>query len=365
MEEFSMLKEKLKTWWPSNPAIYDIHKTYQENLEEGPFFSEEIPERPGHSANISFLGHTLRSPIGIPAGPLLNSKWISLASRLGFDVLTYKTIRSFQHPAHPLPNIIPLNCKTEQIAPLEKVPDDLNQLNITNSFGNPSQSPKYLLEDINKAKNCLEAGQVLIVSVVGSDVKERSIIEDYAYTAAYAKEAGADIVEANFSCPNVKSKDGSLYQSPEMVYETAKKIKKVLSDTPLIIKLGSIDDPQLLKEVILACSRAGVNAVEGINTLSREIVKESGQPALGPDRIKSGVCGSYIRTKALEFIRSSREIISNEKLDLKLLACGGIVSAEQFNLFLREGADIAMSATAMMWNPLLALEYHYGESENV
>jgi hypothetical protein len=46
------------------------------------------------------------SPLGVPAGPLLTSKWTDLAARLGFDVVTYKTIRSSEFAGHPVPNVV-------------------------------------------------------------------------------------------------------------------------------------------------------------------------------------------------------------------------------------------------------------------
>ena len=88
------------------PPIYDIFKTYLENANHGPFFSGEIPKFEKVAKPVDFLGFKLNSPLGVPAGPLLNSKWIALAARLGFDLPTYKTIRSFSHLGHPLPNIV-------------------------------------------------------------------------------------------------------------------------------------------------------------------------------------------------------------------------------------------------------------------
>jgi hypothetical protein len=34
------------------------------------------------------------SRLGVPAGPLLDSNWTSFAARMGFDIVTYKTIRT-------------------------------------------------------------------------------------------------------------------------------------------------------------------------------------------------------------------------------------------------------------------------------
>jgi dihydroorotate dehydrogenase (NAD+) catalytic subunit len=57
-------------------------------------------------------------------------------------------------------------------------------------------------------------------------------------------------------------------------------------------------------------------------------------------------------------VHTARDIITTEKLPLTLVGCGGIMKAEQFDEFLAAGVDVAMSATGMMWDPLLALRYH-------
>ena len=55
------------------------------------------------------------------------------------------------------------------------------------------------------------------------------------------------------------------------------------------------------------------------------------------------------------------EFCSNyDKNDFDFIICGvgGIMSADNFSERVEGGADIAMSATAAMWNPLLASEFH-------
>src|SRR5258706_12511947 len=47
-----------------------------------------------------FLGLKVRSRLGIAAGILLNSKWVAAYAGLGFDVLTYKTVRSSHRPCY-------------------------------------------------------------------------------------------------------------------------------------------------------------------------------------------------------------------------------------------------------------------------
>jgi dihydroorotate dehydrogenase (NAD+) catalytic subunit len=81
-------------------------------------------------------------------------------------------------------------------------------------------------------------------------------------------------------------------------------------------------------------------------------------PALGANRLVSGICGAPIRETALHFIRSARKAIDKEQLNLTVIGCGGITTKEHFTEFVNAGATVAMTATGMMWDPYLALRYH-------
>ncbi len=341
--------------------LYDPEKTYLDNLTNGPFFDGKIPVRPPFRWT-EFLGFKIASPIGVPAGPLLNANWCGVAADLGYDVLTYKTIRSYEHPSHPLPNITYVDAP-DQLDPchlpnsvhrLDKPPSSLEQLAITNSFGNPSRSPEYLRKDIPLAIEKLHPGQLLIVSVFGTTD------EEYLECARLAVDCGSPVIEANFSCPNVSKEEGSLFENPEAVYNLSKKLIGVIGDTPLVIKLGVISDPERLKNVLVAAARAGVRAICGINTISMKV-----EPPLTNGRKTCGICGSPILQAALTFTRNAREIIDREKLPLELMTTGGATSPEHFQLMLDAGASVAMTATGMMWAPYLASKYHQGIYQHV
>ncbi len=346
-------------WFPDHPAIYDIEKSYAENAKEGPFFQGPIPKRTPSAKTFDLFGHKVNSPLGVPAGPLLNSRWIALAAKLGFDVPTYKTIRSLAHPGHPPPNVIYVKPTGPHRAVLAEEPsNDLSDFTITNSFGMPSMSPDFLLEDIARANQSLSKGQVMIVSVVGTPFQGLSFADDFVRAALLAKEAGAKIIEANFSCPNVDKAEGSLYTSPETVYEYAKKISHAIHPLPLILKVGLFQNPEQMKQVFLAAARGGAHAICGLNAVSMDVVDAKGDAALGESRKSSGVCGGAIRPQALHFIHSAADLIRKEKLGLLLIGCGGITRPEHFDEFLEAGAHFALAATGMMWDPFLALRYH-------
>ncbi|HEV3269794.1 MAG TPA: hypothetical protein VGZ69_04010 [Candidatus Rhabdochlamydia sp.] len=362
---------KLPPWYPDHLPIYNIKKSYLENAEEGPFFDGAIPKRnlPPREEMPNFLGFPVASCIGVAAGPLLNSKWISLAAKLGYDIPLYKTIRSKEYAAHPMPNIIyvdtngPIHTNDPKysVKQIPFPPKQIEDLAITNSFGMPSRSPAFLLEDIPRANACLQEGQVMVVSIVGSFQKERSFIEDFVAVATLAKAAGAKIIEANFSCPNVKTKEGAIYMSPSAVAEIGKALVKAIHPIPLIIKVGIFPSKQLLQEVLITAAQNGIQAISGINSVSSKVVDSTGNSPLGPDRPTSGICGGPILSTAVRFITQAHEIIQKEKLDLTLIGVGGISLPEHFSVFFKAKAHAAMTATGMMWDPYLAVKYHTKE----
>lgn len=349
-------------WSPDTPPLYDIHKTYLENLYNGPVFDDELPERvfPPKESWVDFLGHKVASCIGVPAGPLLSSQWTTLAAQLGFDVVTYKTIRTRLYPSYPLPNMLYVDIQDNNSTAIRRaeVQKDLCNLAVTNSFGMPSMCKEFLLEDIASANSHLAPGQLLVVSFVGTPVAGEDFFQDFVEGASFCKDAGAKVLEANFSCPNVASKEGSLYMNADSVFTLGKKIKAAIKSTPLIIKVGLFKDKEAMREVFIAAAKAGVDAISGINTVSMKVLNRDGSAALGNDRITSGICGGPIRSAALDFIKTARSIIKEEKLDLTLIGVGGITLPQHIDLFLETGADFAQTATGMMWDSYLGMRYH-------
>lgn len=143
-----------------NP-LYDITKTFEDNKTAGPFFSGTIPQRiiPVSSQWQEFCGYKIMSPIGVAACPLTaTSHGIKLCSQLGFDIITYKTIRSKPSVAHPWPNIT----YVDFIGHLEKKDLDISiqqsyvpSFAIANSIGNASEDLETSLHDIAQARSLL------------------------------------------------------------------------------------------------------------------------------------------------------------------------------------------------------------------
>src|SRR5262245_6963102 len=85
---------------------YNWRETYDWNYHNVPE-PQTIPE-PAIPGKWDYCGLPVHSPLGIAAGPLLNGKWILYYASLGFDVLTYKTVRSTERASYALPNLQPV-----------------------------------------------------------------------------------------------------------------------------------------------------------------------------------------------------------------------------------------------------------------
>lgn len=345
-----------------NPT-YDIYRSYEANYQEGPFIKEKPPARK-ITRKERFLGFEVNSRLGIPAGPLLNSRWVLAYAELGFDLPVYKTVRTRAMPSHPDPNcmFLKLDGQIEEedfgkrlVATMEP-PAEAERISITNSFGMPSRDPAVWQADVRKAKAGLGEGQLLIVSVVGTP-GEKDLAADYAKAAALAAEAGAPAVEINLSCPNVVTGEGSVYTDPAFSSEISRKVKRALGAVPLIIKIGYIRDLSRLEKVV-AANAPHVDAISGINTLSFEVVDPEGAPALpGKDRLRSGVCGSAIRRCAMSQAARIVDLKRKERYDFAVVGVGGVMNTAHVRGFFDLGVDAVMSATGAMWDPALAYKF--------
>src|SRR3954449_5226694 len=158
------------------PQVYDYHRSYDWNYANSPqsFWAEDVPQVPG---DWEFCGLKVNSPLGMPAGPLLNSAWILHYARLGFDVLTYKTVRSIDRPCYDLPNLLPVS--SGQLTGKNDIVAVADSAESTRcwaiSFGMPSKEPSLWRADVERARIGLSPGQVLVVSVVARPKPESNL----------------------------------------------------------------------------------------------------------------------------------------------------------------------------------------------
>ena len=343
--------------------FYDPSKSYEENFKEGPFGAltdGEVFKNEGEP-KFNFFGYKIYSPFGIAAGPLINGNFVESALNKGFDIVTYKTVRTGKYPCHPWPNVLSVN--VPEGLPLGKEDVKLvadhnfkEPLSITNSFGVPSFDPEFWQEDIKKLVKNLRKGQIVVgafqrTKKEGSGIGE--YINDFVKAARLMKETGVQVLEVNFSCPNEGTSELLCYDVARSAL-VIKAIKDEIKNIPLIVKVSYFKDEELLRNFVKEVGPT-VNGISAINTIFSEIVDSKGGEAL-PGRTHSGVCGHAIKWAGLQMVKRLKKLREEFGHSYTIIGVGGVMNADDFFEYRNAGADIVMSATGAMWNPYLAKE---------
>lgn len=345
-------------------STYRVDRSYNWNYQRGPSFEGSFPQVPETPAK-SFFGHTVHSRVGIAAGLLLNAKWIRTYARLGYDILTYKTVRSRARACYPLPNWIfidhegPLDPRRrdEVLVRARRRPRDPAKVTGSVSFGMPSKAPEVWMADIGEARRVLGAGQVLVVSVVaspGPGDRAADMVSEFARLAGMAAEAGAQVVEANLSCPNVVTAEADIYLEPGLSRRVAGEIRQAVGGVPVTLKAGYFEDRDTLEKFLHAVDGLA-DGVVLVNAISRRIVNPDGTPAFGPGREVAGIIGRTIHDPCLRNVADAVEIVGRDQLSLRVLAVGGVMTEHDAAAYFDAGAYAVLMGGAPMFDPMLAV----------
>jgi dihydroorotate dehydrogenase len=339
-------------------SVYRVDRSWAWNYGHAPSLPR-LRRLPASTGAGYLFGRPLNSLLGVAAGPLLNSKWVEGYARLGFDVLTYATVRSREVLAHALPNIRHVDNR-EQAAVVTRRPAANGVPTLAVSVGTPSVDPDVWRRDVGRAKEKLRRGQVLIVSVAGTHDPggtPEALAADYACCAAWAFDAGADAVEVQLAAPNpFVSQPQALFENAPLAALILHGVRSVAS-RPVVAKLGPFRTPRQLHDTAtrLAPWANGFTLVHGVE---RRVVDDAGVAAFeGAGRERAIVVGADVFPVAS---RQIAEMLAWRKAgawDRAILAVGGISTVERAQAILQEGADAVLVATAALYDPRFAARF--------
>ncbi|WPC43651.1 NAD-dependent dihydropyrimidine dehydrogenase subunit PreA [Clostridium sp. JS66] len=213
-------------------------------------------------------------------------------------------------------------------------------------FKNMEQVSEHSLEqnlaDMKKLKENYP-NKVLVASIMGSNE------EEWTKLAQLVTEIGADIIECNFSCPQMTSHamGSDVGQNPELVKKYSAAVRRG-THLPVLAKMtpniGNMEVPAI------ASIEGGATGIAAINTIKCitgvDLDKKVGLPIVNGKSSISGYSGKAVKPIALRFIN---QLAKEPKLkNVPISGIGGIETWEDALEFILLGAANLQVTTAIM-----------------
>ncbi|MBE5781356.1 MAG: dihydroorotate dehydrogenase [Clostridiales bacterium] len=203
-----------------------------------------------------------------------------------------------------------------------------------NSVGLENPGVEKFIERELPFMKSLDTG--VIVNVSGSSV------EEYCETVELVCAAGADMIELNISCPNIKGGGMAFGTSAEPAAGVVKEVRKVCT-LPLMVKLSpNVAD---IAAIAKAVEGEGADAVSLINTLSAMAIDaRTRRPIL--KQIMGGLSGPAVKPVALRMVYQVSQAVK-----IPVVGLGGVTTGIDAAEFMICGASAVMVGTANLMDP--------------
>ncbi|MBU1070606.1 NAD-dependent dihydropyrimidine dehydrogenase subunit PreA [Myxococcota bacterium] len=282
--------------------------------------------------SVQFCGVHFENPFCLSSSPVGNhAEMCARAFDAGWGGIAYKTLNvdsSFKI-VMPSPRLNAYHYNDKRFVGLQ------NAEQITD------RSLADNLKDIAELKRKYP-GRVLISSIMGFTS------DDWTLLAKKSEEVGADMLELNFSCPQMARKDAGhrVGQDYDLVERFTAVVKKA-SRLPVLAKMTpNITD---MIPVALAAKRGGADAISAINTI--RAITDIDLETLTPMPIifgKSGITGFSGPAAKPIGMRFVSELYSSDELSLPVAAIGGVETWRDALHYILLGAGTVQVTTAIM-----------------
>ena len=291
--------------------------------------------------SIEFCGVTFMNPFMLSSSPVSNSaEMVGQAFDRGWGGVVYKTVVTDRLPIiHPSPRMHGYSYGNKKLVGLQNVEQTSDR------------TLKPNMVDIAYLKKHWP-DNIVIASIMGFSK------QDWAELAKACTDAGADMLELNFSCPHmtVEASGAKVGQCQELVQEFTEIVKKA-THLPVIAKMTpNITD---INEPAMYAKQGGADGISAINTVRgiSEIGIDDWVPrpnVFGKGAI-SGYSGPAIKPIGLRFIA---EMALNKELGLPLSGIGGIETWIDALEYMLLGASTVQVTTGI-------IHYGYGIVEDL
>lgn len=280
--------------------------------------------------SIDFLGVHCENPFFLSSSPVChNYEMIAKCFDLGWGGVFYKTV-----------GINGMNECSPRFDNVRK--EDIGFIGFKNMEQISEHSWQENAEIIKRLKHDYPT-KVMGVSIMGAND------EEWALLAREMTKAGADMLELNFSCPQMTSHamGSDVGMNPDLV-ERYTRVVKQNTHLPVIAKMTPnithIEDPSR------GAMKGGADAISTINTIKSicniDIENMTGMPVVNGKSAISGYSGAAVKPIALRFITQLKQ--DPELTHLPISGIGGIETWMDAVEFLLLGAENLQVTTSVM-----------------
>lgn len=214
---------------------------------------------------------------------------------------------------------------------------------LVNAIGLQGPGIESFNRDYVPAYRRMNADKPLIVNIWGGSIEE--------YAEVAARLEGADAIECNVSCPNVKEGGHTFGQDPSVLNRLVTAVRQA-TKLPLIVKLApNVPD---IKDYVKACEDGGADALSMINTIPAMVIDiEKRVPVLA--NRTGGLSGRSVHPVAVKIVHDAYRVTK-----LPILAMGGIYDAKDAIEFFLAGATAVAVGTAVFTDPSVVSRVYDG-----
>lgn len=280
--------------------------------------------------SIEFCGVKCENPFFLSSSPVDNCyEMCAKALETGWGGVVFKTLGFF----------IPTDCSPRFDALRKESTEFVG-------FKNMEQISEHPLEESLEALKMLKTNyptKVIVASIMGENEKE------WEELARLVTEAGADMIECNFSCPQMTSHamGSDVGQNPELVKTYCEAVARG-SKLPILAKMTpNIGDMNIPAIASMEGGAAGISTINTIKSITGiDVDKMIGLPVVNGKSSISGYSGKAVKPIALRFIQQMR---TNDKLkNVPISGIGGIETWKDALEFIVLGASNLQVTTAVM-----------------
>ncbi|MDR2339917.1 MAG: dihydroorotate dehydrogenase [Deltaproteobacteria bacterium] len=189
-------------------------------------------------------------------------------------------------------------------------------------------------------------GATVGVNVLGSEP------EDYPRLAERIAGSGADFIELNISCPNLKKGGLSFGQDPNVAGSVIRESVAAAKGIPVVAKLPPlVSDMANLASISEKSGASAISLVNSVPALAVDLATKG--PKLA--NVTGGLSGPPIKPLALRQV-----YVASGAVSIPVIGMGGIFTAEDALEFLLAGASAVQVGTATLADPRAPLRIIQG-----